>query len=137
MSASLPEARRELADFLRTRRARLSPEEVGFPTGSRRRTPGLRREEVAQLAAVSPSLYTWLEQTFPVRQDPRHQSGVASWVGPRDSVAHLRDGILRRLVNTGTEAAVEALQNVLRQLPDRDWLAYQLLEAEQTMRKRT
>ena len=54
VSASLPEARRELADFLRTRRARLSPEQVGFPTGSRRRTPGLRREEVAQLAAVKP-----------------------------------------------------------------------------------
>jgi len=82
-------------------------------------------------------LYTWLERTFPVRQDPRHQSGVASFVGPRDSVAHLRDGILRQLVNKGTEAAVEALQNVLRQLPDRDWLAYQLLEAEQTMRRNT
>jgi hypothetical protein len=82
-------------------------------------------------------LYTWLEQTFPVRQDPRHQSGVASFVGPRDSVAHLRDGILRQLVNTGTEAAVEALQNVFRQLPDRDWLAYQLLEAEQTMRRKS
>jgi hypothetical protein len=82
-------------------------------------------------------LYTWLEQTFPVQQDPRHQSGVASFVGPRDSVAHLRDGILRQLVNTGTEAGIEALQNVLRQLPDRDWLAYQLLEAEQAMRRKT
>jgi len=82
-------------------------------------------------------LYTWLERTFPVRQDPRHQSGIASFVGPRDSVAHLRDGILRQLVNKGTEAAVGALQNVLRQLPDRDWLAYQLLEAEQTMRRNT
>jgi hypothetical protein len=41
---------KELADFLKTRRARLTPTEVGLPNGSRRRTPGLRREEVAQLA---------------------------------------------------------------------------------------
>src|SRR5215213_2584378 len=52
----------ELADFLRNRRARLSPEQVGLPRGARRRTPGLRREEVAMLAGVSPEWYTWLEQ---------------------------------------------------------------------------
>ena len=52
----------ELGDFLRTRRARLTPEEVGLPRGSRRKTPGLRRAEVAQLAGVSVDWYTWLEQ---------------------------------------------------------------------------
>ncbi|CAN5469005.1 helix-turn-helix transcriptional regulator [soil metagenome] len=52
----------ELSDFLRSRRARLSPEQVGLPRGTRRRTPGLRREEVATLAGVSPEWYTWLEQ---------------------------------------------------------------------------
>lgn len=52
----------ELADFLRTRRARLTPEEVGLPRGSRRKTPGLRRTEVAQLVGVSVDWYTWLEQ---------------------------------------------------------------------------
>ena len=52
----------ELAEFLRNRRARLSPEQVGLPGGTRRRTPGLRRGEVAQLAGVSPEWYTWLEQ---------------------------------------------------------------------------
>lgn len=52
----------ELAEFLRSRRARLSPEQVGLPNGTRRRTPGLRRGEVAQLAGVSPEWYTWLEQ---------------------------------------------------------------------------
>src|SRR5215470_8623798 len=52
----------ELAEFLRSRRARLSPEQVGLPRGTRRRTPGLRREEVAMLAGVSPEWYTWLEQ---------------------------------------------------------------------------
>lgn len=54
--------RHELAEFLRSRRARLSPEQVGLPRGTRRRTPGLRRGEVALLAGVSPEWYTWLEQ---------------------------------------------------------------------------
>ena len=52
----------ELAAFLRSRRARLSPEQVGLPRGTHRRTPGLRRGEVATLAGVSPEWYTWLEQ---------------------------------------------------------------------------
>ncbi|MFI2608686.1 helix-turn-helix transcriptional regulator [Kitasatospora sp. NPDC018619] len=57
------EARRhELAGFLRSRRERLAPEQVGLPMTGRRRTPGLRREEVAQLAAVGVTWYTWLEQ---------------------------------------------------------------------------
>lgn len=54
--------RRELADFLRTRREKLKPEQVGLAQGSRRRTPGLRREEVAELANVGTTWYTWLEQ---------------------------------------------------------------------------
>jgi transcriptional regulator with XRE-family HTH domain len=56
----------ELGGFLRTRRARLSPEEVGLPRGSRRKTPGLRRAEVAQLVGVSVDWYTWLEQGRPI-----------------------------------------------------------------------
>ncbi|MFA5488607.1 MAG: helix-turn-helix transcriptional regulator [Candidimonas sp.] len=51
-----------LGDFLRNVRARVSPSEVGFPVVSRRRTPGLRREEVAQLCGISPAWYTRLEQ---------------------------------------------------------------------------
>ncbi len=54
--------RRELADFLRARRESIRPEQVGLPTGRGRRTPGLRREEVALLAGVSVTWYTWLEQ---------------------------------------------------------------------------
>jgi transcriptional regulator with XRE-family HTH domain len=54
--------RRELADFLRSRRARITPSDVGLPAGARRRTPGLRREEVAQLAYISTEYYTRLEQ---------------------------------------------------------------------------
>jgi transcriptional regulator with XRE-family HTH domain len=61
------EARDELGQFLRTRRASLRPETVGLPNGGRRRTPGLRREEVALLAGVSVSWYTWLEQGRPIR----------------------------------------------------------------------
>ena len=54
--------RQELSDFLRTRRGRISPTAVGLPLTDRRRTPGLRREEVAQRANISPAWYTWLEQ---------------------------------------------------------------------------
>ncbi|WP_369389044.1 helix-turn-helix transcriptional regulator [Streptomyces sp. CG1] len=54
--------RHELAAFLRSRRERISPEQVGLPRGARRRTPGLRREEVAHLSAVGVTWYTWLEQ---------------------------------------------------------------------------
>jgi transcriptional regulator with XRE-family HTH domain len=59
--------REELADFLRKRRASIQPEDVGLPGGGRRRTPGLRREEVAQLAGVGTTWYTWLEQGRDVR----------------------------------------------------------------------
>ncbi|GLY83875.1 helix-turn-helix transcriptional regulator [Actinoallomurus iriomotensis] len=55
-------SRTELATFLRFRRERLTPEDVGLPRVGRRRTPGLRREEVATLSGVSTTWYTWLEQ---------------------------------------------------------------------------
>jgi transcriptional regulator with XRE-family HTH domain len=55
-------SRHELAGFLRSRRERITPPEVGLPAGPRRRTQGLRREEVAVLAGVSPTWYTYLEQ---------------------------------------------------------------------------
>ncbi|WP_181798757.1 helix-turn-helix transcriptional regulator, partial [Streptomyces sp. WELS2] len=51
-----------VSDFLRSRRARIRPEEVGLPAHGRRRVPGLRREEVAQLAGVSVDYYIRLEQ---------------------------------------------------------------------------
>ncbi|MGW9170519.1 helix-turn-helix transcriptional regulator [Streptomyces decoyicus] len=57
-----PQRRRTLAEFLRSRRERLTPQEAGILAGPRRRTPGLRREEVAQLSGVSVTWYTWLEQ---------------------------------------------------------------------------
>jgi transcriptional regulator with XRE-family HTH domain len=54
--------RDELSEFLRNRRARLRPADVGLPSGDRRRTPGLRRQEVAQLAGMSVDYYIRLEQ---------------------------------------------------------------------------
>ncbi|NUU62997.1 helix-turn-helix transcriptional regulator [Paenibacillus agri] len=57
----------ELGDFLKTRRAKISPEQVGLPAGIRRRTPGLRREEVASLAGIGVTWYTWLEQGRPIQ----------------------------------------------------------------------
>lgn len=56
------ERQRELGDFVRALREKLKPGDVGLPAGPRRRTPGLRREEVAQLSGLSVTWYTWLEQ---------------------------------------------------------------------------
>ena len=64
-----------LADFLRRRREQLQPAEVGLPDGVRRRTPGLRRDEVAQLAGMSSDYYTRLEQA---RGPHPSQSMIAS-----------------------------------------------------------
>jgi transcriptional regulator with XRE-family HTH domain len=58
--------RQELSDFLRSRRARVTPADVGLSASPRRRTAGLRREEVAQLAGISATWYTWLEQKRPI-----------------------------------------------------------------------
>src|SRR3954468_5485845 len=54
--------RAKLREFLIARRAQITPEEMGLAPGARRRTPGLRREEVAVLAGVGASWYQWLEQ---------------------------------------------------------------------------
>ncbi|MGP2440369.1 helix-turn-helix transcriptional regulator [Streptomyces sp. JW3] len=105
--------RSELADFLRHRRSRLAPAAVGLPRGPRRRTPGLRREEVAQLAGMSTDHYTRLEQargSYPSRQmlaavaralrltrDERdHLFHLAGEEPPRDRPAteHVRPGLL-------------------------------------------
>ncbi|HEX3456674.1 MAG TPA: helix-turn-helix transcriptional regulator [Candidatus Baltobacteraceae bacterium] len=67
MNNAIPVERRlELRDFLRTRRAKVVPSDVGLADGSRRRTPGLRREEVALLANIGTTWYTRLEQGLPI-----------------------------------------------------------------------
>src|SRR5215208_4596478 len=70
--------RGELSDFLKSRRARISPASVGRHGRSRRRTPGLRREEVAELAGVGLTWYTWLEQGRDIRVSPEVLTGIAS-----------------------------------------------------------
>jgi transcriptional regulator with XRE-family HTH domain len=69
--------RDELADFLRRGRARLAPTDVGLAAGARRRTPGLRREEVAQLAGMSVDYYTRLEQARGPRPSRQILAAVA------------------------------------------------------------
>ena len=69
--------RQELAGFLRSRRERIAPEQVGLPPASRRRTPGLRREEVATLAGVGVTWYTWLEQGRDINASPQVLDAVA------------------------------------------------------------
>ena len=63
-------SRRALADFVRAHRLRLTPASVGLAAGTRRRTPGLRREEVAQLAGISVTWYSWIEQAREVSVSP-------------------------------------------------------------------
>jgi transcriptional regulator with XRE-family HTH domain len=82
--------RRALAEFLRARRARLTPVEVGLPAGSARRGGGLRREEVAVLAGVSVTWYTWLEQARPINPSPAVLRAISTTLRlSADETAHL------------------------------------------------
>ncbi len=71
------EARRDLAQFVRDRRERTRPQDVGLDPGERRRTPGLRREEVAQLVGVSLTWYTWFEQGRDIQVSARFLNRVS------------------------------------------------------------
>jgi len=90
-----PRRRGELAAFLRSRRARLSPADVGLPADSepgRRRTPGLRREEVAELSGVGITWYTWLEQGRNIPASPQVIGALARALRlSADEHRHLRD----------------------------------------------
>lgn len=72
------EKRKALAQFLRFRREELSPAKAGLPIRSRRRTSGLRREEVAELAGISTAWYTYLEQGRKVQPSREVLDGIAS-----------------------------------------------------------
>lgn len=73
--------RKELGDFLRKSRDRRTPADVGLPVGPRRKTPGLRRQEVAELAGVGPTWYTWLEQGRQINPSPRTLDAIAEALG--------------------------------------------------------
>jgi transcriptional regulator with XRE-family HTH domain len=73
------DGRRQLGEFLRTRRSQLRPEDVGLATyGDRRRVAGLRREELAQLAGVSASYYSRLEQGQSLNASPEVLDAIAT-----------------------------------------------------------
>lgn len=69
--------RRELAHFMRKRRETIDPADLGLRPDARRRTPGLRREEVAFLAGISPTWYTYLEQARSVLPSAKNLNGIA------------------------------------------------------------
>ncbi|MFJ6718683.1 helix-turn-helix transcriptional regulator [Streptomyces sp. NPDC091259] len=70
--------RSQLSAFLRSRRERLTPDEVGLPRTGRRRTPGLRREELALLAGISATWYTYLEQGREIRASEQVLNAIAA-----------------------------------------------------------
>jgi transcriptional regulator with XRE-family HTH domain len=82
--------RAELSAFLRSRRERIAPEQVGVVHTGRRRTPGLRREEVAQLAGVGVTWYTWLEQGRDIKVSEQVLEAIArTLILDRDERTHL------------------------------------------------
>jgi transcriptional regulator with XRE-family HTH domain len=126
--------KQELGAFLRSRRERLRPEDVGLPSGPRRRTPGLRREEIAVLAHISTEYYVRLEQGRAPRPSGEVLAGIAgalrltdaesdhlhvlAGTAPRRTGRHRRDvrpsilALLERLPQTAafvTSAAFEVL----------------------------
>ena len=78
LAANSVQPRRELGDFIRAQREQLSPASVGLVGASRRRSPGLRREEIAQLAGLSTTWYTWIEQGRDVSVSPHSLARLAS-----------------------------------------------------------
>lgn len=84
--------RHQLGAFLRSRRERLTPEEVGLPRTGRRRTPGLRREELALLAGISATWYTYLEQGREIRASEQVLTALATALRLSP---HERDHLLR------------------------------------------
>jgi transcriptional regulator with XRE-family HTH domain len=111
--------KRELGTFLRSRRERLRPQDVGLPPGPRRRTPGLRREEVAVLAHISTEYYVRLEQGRAPRPSGEVLAGIAATLRLTDAESdHLhvlagtapsRTGLHRRDVRPSILTLLERL----------------------------
>jgi transcriptional regulator with XRE-family HTH domain len=111
--------RNELAAFLRSRRERISPDQVGLPEIGRRRTPGLRREEVAQLAGVGVTWYTWLEQGRDIKASEQVLGAIAGTLrlDPYER-AHLFSlaGAPEPVAERDCKAVTPAVQIILDQL---------------------
>jgi hypothetical protein len=109
--------RHELGEYLRLRRARVSPADVGMPAGGPRRTPGLRREEVAVLAGVGVTWYTWLEQGRPINPS----ESVLGSIGRALRLSHAETDHLLILAGmrpevTGSLARMPHVTDMLRRL---------------------
>lgn len=125
--------RRELGDFVRAQRERVNPASVGLPDATRRRTPGLRREEVAQLAGFSPTWYTWIEQGRDVSMSPTALGRLAQALRlGRAERAYLFELAGKRDPDPGSggadevpQAALDALSAIAAPayLLDREWNA--------------
>jgi transcriptional regulator with XRE-family HTH domain len=114
-----------LSAFLRSKRAALQPEQAGLPPGSRRRTPGLRREEVAQLAGVSTTWYTWLEQGRDIQASPSVLDAIAGALRlSRDERSYMHalaagsGGSLLAGEPEGVESPAEAVTPAIRRIMD-------------------
>src|SRR6266702_3096126 len=113
--------RAELAAFLRSRRERITPEQAGLPPGSRRRTPGLRREEVAQLSGVGVTWYTWLEQGRQINASPQVLGAIARTLlldqAEREHLFRLADlpdaATVAGAVPSGCEQVLPEVQEIL------------------------
>jgi transcriptional regulator with XRE-family HTH domain len=112
--------RQELSNFLRTRRARVAPADVGLLATPRRRTPGLRREEVAQLAGISASWYTWLEQKRPIHVSPRLLDNLAHvlMLNPTERIQLFQLALRQPVIEDGDrrEAVSPGIHRILNQL---------------------
>ncbi|MFI6942742.1 helix-turn-helix transcriptional regulator [Streptomyces sp. NPDC050418] len=123
--------RPELAAFLRGRRARVTPADVGMPGGLRRRTPGLRREEVAQLSGVGVTWYTWLEQGRPINASGQVLDAVARTLrldrSEREHLYHLAEVPLPPSAEDGPADLPEVgaeIQGILDALDPRPAVVY-------------
>jgi transcriptional regulator with XRE-family HTH domain len=112
------ERRRALADFLRTRRTRLSPPDVDLPWGSRRRTPGLRREEVAQLANIGTSWYVALEQGRDVHPSEQVLESLAQALRLNEAERHHLFLLAQPQSATNPPPAEETVGHALQQAID-------------------
>lgn len=112
--------KQQVGDFLRTRRERLRPEDVGLPSGARRRTPGLRREEVAVLAHISTEYYVRLEQGRAPRPSAEVLAGIAGALrltGTESDHLHLLAGTAPARTGALTREVRPSILALLQRLP--------------------
>jgi transcriptional regulator with XRE-family HTH domain len=112
--------RAELGHFLKARRSEVTPHDVGLPPGPRRRTPGLRREEVALLAGVGVTWYTWLEQGRSINVSSQVLDAVAGTLrldkAGREHMYRLAEAMPLRAQTTPADSLPAAVHDVLNSL---------------------